>query len=306
MTNLSGSDLTSTFSPSKPLMNDDGTVSAIIQSFSPLANNLPSAAGASLLARSSSITGYLLTVLLPPNVTLEPACGCFFMVRCTDDTVDARQNDWSIYLRRPLWIAGLPVVGSAGDFQRIDLLLTDPADPGSRKLLAPPQPRRINLIGPFGQPFSLSPHTRSLLVLTDPCWLPVWLPTVHTMLDRGGRVTLVVRGPDDFGPLLPLLPLAVELRASPSLAEWSRNLGETLRWADVFCCALSPADYQLLADQIRLARYRLEPDFAYAFVNADLGCGFGACLACVVSLPNGGMTRACLHGPIFPLDRLTN
>jgi dihydroorotate dehydrogenase electron transfer subunit len=39
-------------------------------------------------------------------------------------------------------------------------------------------------------------------------------------------------------------------------------------------------------------------------VDADLACGYGACLACVVPLANGSLTRACVHGPVFDLLEL--
>ena len=51
-------------------------------------------------------------------------------------------------------------------------------------------------------------------------------------------------------------------------------------------------------------RLRVEPDFAYLLVQADLLCGSGACLACVVPTAGGGLTRTCVHGPVFDLTRL--
>jgi len=36
-------------------------------------------------------------------------------------------------------------------------------------------------------------------------------------------------------------------------------------------------------------------------VDAPLVCGVGACLACAVPLPRGGVTRSCVHGPVFDL-----
>ncbi|HXF62251.1 MAG TPA: hypothetical protein VNK95_11585 [Caldilineaceae bacterium] len=247
----------------------------------------------------------LLRFVLPPNTLHGPVCGRFFMARCTDDSPDARRTDWTYYLRRPLLVAGLPSALPTGPGQRIDLLPIFPDDPGVRWLAARPFGSRVNLLGPFGQPFALPAHRRALLVLADAAWLPVWLPAIHAMLDQGGRVTLVLRGVAEPDAVLPLLPLAVELRTAADEDEWARHLGETIRWADVAVCALPAPEYQALADRFRLGRFRLERGFAYALAPADLACGFGACLACVVPLPDGGMTRACLHGPIFPLERLT-
>ena len=51
-------------------------------------------------------------------------------------------------------------------------------------------------------------------------------------------------------------------------------------------------------------RLRLESGFALALVESDLACGYGACLACVVPLAGGSLTRACVHGPVFDLLEL--
>ena len=268
-----------------PLAYEDGSISTLFQGISG-PGSLP-----------------LLQFVLPSNTLHGPVCGRFFMARCTEDTLDDRRTDWSFYLRRPLLVAGLPSITDQG--QRVDLLPISPDDPGVHWLLAQPPGSKVNLLGPFGQPFVLPPHSRALLVLADAAWLPVWLPAIHAMLDQGGRVTLILRGAAEPDSILPLLPLAVELRTAAGTDEWAHHLGETMRWADIAVCALPLAEYQALADQFRLGRFRLERSFAHAFVPSDFACGFGACLACVVPLPDGGMTRACLHGPIFPLERLT-
>src|SRR5690606_19351313 len=123
---------------------------------------------------------------------------------------------------------------------------------------------------------------------------PIWLPIIHDMLDRGGRVTLITPPDAAAQDLRPLLPLAVELRTSAADEDWSRHLAETLRWADHLCASLPASTYQPLADQLRQARFQVEPNFAHVLIESDLACGFGACLACVVPLPAGGVTRACL------------
>jgi len=73
--------------------------------------------------------------------------------------------------------------------------------------------------------------------------------------------------------------------------------------------------YQHLAYEIQQRRYRLEAGFAQVLVDADLMCGVGACLACVVPTAGGGFTRACVHGrftracvhgPVLDLTRLAS
>lgn len=285
-------------SPS-PTLNPDGTVSAVVLSVSP-----PDA------------PFRLLRLWLPPGAAESPVCGRFWMARCAEDTLSARAQDWSIYLRRPLLAAGVPetmarpqeadpVPNEAGAGERIDLLLGPAADPGADWLAARPPGSTVNLLGPFGRPFALPPNSRALLVLTLPAYAPLWLPAVHDMLDRGGRVTLVTPPPAAAESLRARLPLAVELRAARDAADWSQHLAETVRWADHLCASLPASHYQPLADDVRRTRFRVDPGFAHIYLEANLACGFGACLACAVPLPDGGMTRACLHGPIFPLERVT-
>lgn len=247
----------------------------------------------------------LLRVWLPPGASEPSTCGRFWMARCVEDSLSARRQDWSIYLRRPLLVAGVSEAVASGAGERIDLLLGLPEDPGAAWLAERPPRTTVNLLGPFGQPLALPSNDRTLLVLTRPAYAPLWLPLIHDMLDRGGRVTLVTPPPSATETLLPLLPLAVEVRAARNPADWSHHLAETVRWADHLCAALPAADYQPLADEVRRIRFRVDPGFAHVFLETDLACGFGACLACTVALPDGGMTRACLHGPILPLERIT-
>ena len=63
-------------------------------------------------------------------------------------------------------------------------------------------------------------------------------------------------------------------------------------------------DNARLAQLVRAKRFRLDNTFAHVLVHSDLVCGTGACLACVVSTKDASFTRACIHGPVFPLATL--
>jgi dihydroorotate dehydrogenase electron transfer subunit len=163
---------------------------------------------------------------------------------------------------------------------------------------------RINLLGPWGQAYALAAHTRTLLVLCDTARLPLTLPIIQSMLDQGGRVTLLIRGAAEVvTPLLPLIPIAVEVR-NLAVENWLANLGDGVRWADQLCAALPMGDYAPLAHALRTLRFKSDEAFASVFVTSDLICGTGACLACVVPTHDGSYTRACVHGPVMPLTAL--
>jgi dihydroorotate dehydrogenase electron transfer subunit len=125
---------------------------------------------------------------------------------------------------------------------------------------------------------------------------------LEQMLDQGGRVTLLLRLDEPLPDAVrDRLPILVELRLAHDETTWQQQLAETIRWADQVAAALPNAAYPLLAQTIRQRRVRLDRGFAQVFVQADLACGVGACLACTIPLPDGSRTRACVHGPVFDL-----
>ncbi len=136
---------------------------------------------------------------------------------------------------------------------------------------------------------------------------------MHEMLDRGGRVTLLVRTPPDAQPapfsldyLLQGLPLSVEARAEPA-ATFGNALADLATWADSVCVALvdnDPAAYAELSRSLRANRPRITAGFVQALWPGILPCGIGACLGCLMPLAGGGFTRSCAHGPVVDLLRI--
>ncbi len=260
----------------------------------------------------------LLALQLPMNTAQGIMSGRYFLARCGAQTVVERTEQWQIYLRRPLFVASrgrLKVEqveeGEAKDAtseiggEIWELILPDSQDPGYRWLAEQTEGASINLIGPLGQGFTLLTHSRNLLLLATADRAANLLALIEPMLDRGGRVTLLVHSAGTIdNPLLPLLSIPVEVRLAATDAQWQQQINETLLWADQLCTALPSAMFQPLADAIRQKRFRLEAEFAQVLVEADLACGVGACLACVVPVANGGYTRACVHGPVFELTNL--
>jgi dihydroorotate dehydrogenase electron transfer subunit len=165
----------------------------------------------------------------------------------------------------------------------------------------------LNLLGPFGTGFQVDARTRTLLLAADRLRAPLLLPLIESLLDKGGRVALLLDGGSEpapaVDPLLPLLPLPVEARVEPH-ASFAAALAAMAVWADQICLALPMRDYAQVAAVVRTAKPRILPGAVQALVEAPLPCGVGACLACVIPLAGGGHTRACLHGPVFDLARL--
>lgn len=250
---------------------------------------------------------WLWSLHLPAGLAQEGISGRYFLARCGVTTDAARATNWEIYLRRPLYAALHHTVVAPTGVARWEVLLPDSADRGYRWLAAQPVGTPINLLGPFGHGYTLQPASRNLLLLAELATLPIVLGLSDQMLDRGGRVTLVLRLPDSdqqAAGLVDQLPIPVEVRLAASPEQWQAQLAETVRWADQIAVALPQSELAALRHAIQQHRFRLDEGFAQALVQADLLCGVGACLACVVATPDGGYTRACIHGPVFDLTVL--
>ncbi|MEZ4868410.1 MAG: hypothetical protein R3C14_44185 [Caldilineaceae bacterium] len=280
-----------------PVTNADGTRTAII------------AAPLQTLTASA-----LLTVQLPAGLGATGVSGRYFLVRCGVQNEAERWIHWQIYLRRPLFAAQMQplltpesapdatdaIPGVASDLWILQLPAY--ADPGYDWLTRQPVGQALNLLGPFGQGFMLAPHHRNLLLLADVARAPLFLALIETMLDRGGRVTLIVEGATAAAQALtPLLPIPVEVRHVTTPAQRQEQLDATLQWADQLCVILPNVALPEVAMQVRRRRFHLEAGFAQVLVEADLLCGVGACLACIVPTSDGGYTRACVHGPVLDL-----
>jgi dihydroorotate dehydrogenase electron transfer subunit len=244
-------------------------------------------------------------VELPAGSPGKQLAGRYFLTRCGAQSAWERAEQWQIYLRRPLFVAGWRVFCAEDELDEWRLQVPLTADPGYEWLRSLAAGESINLVGPLGNGFSLAPQTRHLLLVGDGPRIGALLPLVDAMLDRGGQVSVLLwaSGPIDER-LRAALPLAVEFHQAGTPAAWNALLATALPWADQVAGGLPTAALPALADQIRAHRLRLEPGFALMLVAADLACGYGACLACVVPLASGSLTRACVHGPVFDLAEL--
>jgi dihydroorotate dehydrogenase electron transfer subunit len=240
------------------------------------------------------------TFSLPASAEQTIVAGRFVLARCEDG--DATSRAWQTYLRRPLF----PTNVERHDAEtRVTFLLPTTDDPGYQYLAQLPAGRNVDLLGPFGNGFTYSVATHTLLLAADLAQAPLLLPLIESHLDRGTRILFLVRAKssDDAASLVAALPIPVEVRVEPP-AGFATAVGELSAWADRVSLALPSDDYAQIADAVRQRRFRLNPGFADALVQTPLPCGVGACLACLVPLSGGSFTRACVHGPIFDLTRI--
>jgi dihydroorotate dehydrogenase electron transfer subunit len=274
-----------------PTLHADGTIGAIL------------AQPAYALADAR-----LLPLLAPAGIATDWLSGRYLLARCGAQSERERAEHWSLYLRQALYITRGKVVQeepTAPGQVALEVILSNPQEPGMRWLAEQPAGAVVNLLGPLGQGYQLHPTTRNLLLVTDTFYAPILLALAERMLDRNGRVTLLIQAANQVAATLrEYWPIPVELRLATSEREWQHHLQETIRWSDQLCIALPNREHAGLLAAIRKLRFHLDGGYAQTLVQTDLLCGVGACLACVVPTPDGGYTRACIHGPVFDLAQL--
>ncbi len=267
----------------RPTTNGDGTQTGII------------AAPATLVHG-----GVQIQLALPAQNPNGQMAGRYVLARCGAQTATERAENWQFYLRRPLFFTGAPYPWAEdANVQVVRLLARATGDDPALRWLSSLAPQQtLNVIGPTGNGFPLPETTRRLLLIADETSALLLLPLVDALLDRGGRVSLLLITTGGIDRWRPLLPMAVELRpVSPQ--DWKQSVHDGIRWSDQTCVAVPNG---LLRELCRLVTdMHIEAGSIFVLPEADLACGYGACLACVVPLANGRLTRACIHGPVFNL-----
>jgi dihydroorotate dehydrogenase electron transfer subunit len=274
-----------------PTIHTDGTICALV------ARPAYELAGA-----------WLLPLWAPAGIATDWLSGRYLLARCGAQSEAERAEHWSLYLRRAIFITqgkAMQDASNSSDRMALEVLLLSLHDPGMRWLAEQPMGAAINLLGPLGQGYRLRPTTRNLLLVTDAIHAPILLTLAERMLDQNGRVTLLVRAGHQVAKTFRnYWPIPVELRLATNEDEWQRHLQETIRWSDQLCIALPNHEHAALLATTRKLRFRMDVGYAQALVWAELFCGVGACLACVLPTTDGGYTRSCIHGPVFDLAQL--
>lgn len=271
--------------------------------------SLPDHGGVIACVETTQIVGggLLLTVAAPVGLMEKASAGRYLLARCAEPTPWAQAHDWTLPLRRPLFVAGRRPAHVASDGVE-QWALAAPAleDAGVRWLAARKPGECVHLIGPLGNGFVLPPLAKRLALIGEPARILALTPLLHAMLDRGGSVLILLKAEGALDTALrDLLPFAVEIHQEADETRWRAQLREALTWADAAATALPTHETATLAEAARAARLRIEQGVVQCLVEARLVCGYGACLACLTPLASGRWTRACMHGPVFDLSSLS-
>lgn len=242
----------------------------------------------------------LLLHLRWPSSDLICTPGQFFLARCTPSL-----DIWDPYLRRVLFPAVITP-------RHLALWLPDAHDRGLTWLAVQPEGTPIELLGPGGHGFELPASPCNVLILAQGDGIgPLW-PVMQQAIAAGHQVTLAV-GASGGDLIVPpgLVPVAVEYRIAT--ADGSVGVrGDAIallsgleEWPDYIYAALPRKDWSRLRTWIESWRFVLRAGFAQVLAQADVVCGTGACLACVIERSDGRLTRTCVHGPVLDLTWLT-
>ncbi|MHB9027151.1 MAG: dihydroorotate dehydrogenase electron transfer subunit [Candidatus Latescibacterota bacterium] len=227
-----------------------------------------------------------------PELAREARPGQFVQVRVTDGT--------DPFLRRTFSICGaVPETGTV-------LLMVGAVGRGTRLLCGMAPGDRLNLIGPLGTAFDLSPgidRTRVLVAggvgaaplvfLEERLWKSGTGNTVFMMGARNAEHLMIIDG---------LVDLNAKVLFATDDGSWEYHgyvtdlLEEKLPKLNpdiIYACG----PHAMLRTVAEIARRAGIP--CQVSLEERMACGIGACLGCAIRLADGSMARACKEGPVF-------
>jgi dihydroorotate dehydrogenase electron transfer subunit len=239
----------------------------------------------------------LLTLTTPPGMAASLRPGQFVDVLCRVE------GSFDPLLRRPYSIYRTEPAA-----ERV-VLLVRPFGRGSTWLAARRAGEILDVLGPLGNAFEVSPRATNLLMVAGGVGAAPLVFLSDLAVARGLSVTFLMGAATADGLLSAnQLPSAVEYEVATD--DGSRGhrgfvtdlLPEYVRWADqLFACGPEPM-FVSLRDAIRPHRIGRKPTVQVS-MERTMACGLGACLGCVVETRHG-MQTSCVQGPIYDMDEV--
>ncbi|MBE9512590.1 MAG: dihydroorotate dehydrogenase electron transfer subunit [Chloroflexi bacterium] len=173
----------------------------------------------------------------------------------------------------------------------------------------------IDLLGPLGNGFSISPASKNLLLIAGGIGIAPLYFLAQEALSHGGKIKLLQGASGAFKPsvkpnpsqLYPkeLLLSEIELETITTTPDGKKGMVlelltlEVVNWAEqIFACGPT-AMYRDMA--LKKRGLGLEGKPVQISLEARMGCGRGVCYACTVRTKNG-LKQVCQDGPVFDLD----
>ncbi|MDQ3468108.1 MAG: dihydroorotate dehydrogenase electron transfer subunit [Chloroflexota bacterium] len=239
----------------------------------------------------------LLTFLAPKELVRSLKAGVFFEILCrTDGSCDP-------LLRRPYSIF------RANPDEGTLTILVRPFGRGSGWLAQRQIGSELNILGPLGNAYTVSPRTRHGLLVSGGVGVAPMVMLADEAVAAGVSVTFLMGAATNEGLLsASLLPREVEYVVATEdgsggyLGYVTEVVPEYVPWADqVFACG-PESMYRSLRNAAEPHRVQRRPAIQVS-MERTMACGVGACLGCVVKTRHG-MKTSCVDGPVFDLDEV--
>jgi dihydroorotate dehydrogenase electron transfer subunit len=228
-----------------------------------------------------------------PQLAQAVQAGQYCMLRCCD----AGASD--PLLRRPFFIH------SRQRGQGLCTLLVHVAGRGTAWLARQPVGAPLDVLGPLGHGWSISPNAHNLLLVSDMHLIAPLPFLMQTALEQQLAVTLLCQSrtlEDAYPPAL--LPPEVEYhivtQSEQASGDLQSVLGEYLSWADAAYCCVPRETATGLYNHFERLRGK---HFAQGVVLRPFVCGSGACFACSIQV-HSGQKLVCRDGPVFALREI--
>lgn len=252
-----------------------------------MSENKPYKVKAQVISNEELLPGTHLLWLEAPGLARAPRPGQFLMVRCGEG--------FDFTLRRPFSTHRVARERLALLFKRVGR--------GTRWLAEQQPGDQLDLLGPLGRSFSVSPQSRHLLLVAGGVGIAPLLFLAQRELAPGRRVTLLL-GARTASELYPakLLPEGLNLVVTTEDGSAGRRgmatdlLPELAPAADqIFACGPLPM-YRVMAEMNLRKPVQV-------LLEQMLGCGVGVCRGCSVPTRTG-LKRVCREGPVFNLEEV--
>ena len=235
---------------------------------------------------------YLIRLDNANQIASDAKPGQFVMVGCGEEAL----------LRRPFSIHQASGTGELAILFRV-------VGRGTRWLSQRKAGESLDLLGPLGNSYSISPESHNLLLAAGGIGIAPLLFLAQQAVSQGRQVTLLL-GAAIASQLYPrqLLPAGIDLVTATEDGSEGRQgmitdlLPEFAAQADqIFACGPLPM-YRSMAARC-LPFLKSKP--VQVSMEIRMGCGLGICYSCTVKTQNG-LKQVCRDGPIFDLSELVD
>jgi len=239
---------------------------------------------AAVISNREVMPGIFLTWLEAPDIAGDAQPGQFVMALCGQGPESP--------LRRPLSI-------HRRDKNRIALLF-NVVGSGTEWLKSLEAEGEIDLLGPLGNGFKISPESKNLLLVAGGIGVAPLCFLADTAVSAGRSVTMLL-GAYSESQLYPkeLLPPEVNLITATETGDGimiTSRIPEYSPQADqIFACGPTPM-YRSMA---RMPELKDKP--VQLSLETRMGCGVGVCYACTIKTTSG-LKQVCRHGPVFEMS----